>query len=58
MPKKKLTKAQVKKKLKQIHSLLFQLEMDKLGQMGSFVPMSVPKLLETSDRVKRAFVRL
>jgi hypothetical protein len=58
MPKKKLTKAQVKKKLKQIHSLLFQLEMDKLGQMGSFVSMSVPKLLETSDRIKRAFIRL
>ena len=54
MPKKKLTKAQVKKKMKTAFNAIYDLEMDKLGQMQSFVPMSVPKLLEISDTLKRA----
>ena len=58
MPKKKLTKAQVKKKMKTAFNAVYDLEMDKLGQMDSFVPMSVTKLLEISDTIKRAHKRL
>ncbi len=58
MPKKKLTKAQVKKKLKTAFNAIYDLEMDKLGQMDSFVSMSVPKLLQMSDTLKRAHKRL
>ena len=58
MPKKKLTKAQVKKKMKTAFNALFDLEMDKLGQMDSFVPISVTKLLEISDALRRAQKRI
>tara|TARA_Y100001951_G_scaffold62149_1_gene49631 strand:- start:44 stop:220 length:177 start_codon:yes stop_codon:yes gene_type:complete len=58
LPKKKLTKAQVKKKMKTAFNAIYDLEMDKLGQMDSFVPMSVGKLLEISDTIKRAHKRL
>ena len=58
MPSKKLTKAQVKKKMKTAFNAIYDLEMDKLGQMDSFVPMSVAKLLDISDTIKRAHKRL
>jgi hypothetical protein len=58
MPKKKLTKAQVKKKLKQIHKLIFDLEMDKLGQFNSEVPISIAKLLASTDMYTRALKRM
>ena len=40
--------------MKTAFNAIYDLEMDKLGQMQSFVPMSVPKLLEISDTLKRA----
>jgi hypothetical protein len=58
MAKKKLTKVQIRKKLKMAFRALFELEMDKLGQMDSLVPISVPKLLEMSDAIKRAEKRI
>lgn len=58
MPRRKLTKTQVKKKMKTAFNAIYDLEVDKLGQMQSFVPMSVPKLLEISDALKRAHNKL
>ena len=58
MPRRKLTKTQVKKKMKTAFIAIYDLEVDKLGQMQSFVPMSVPKLLEISDALKRAHNKL
>tara|TARA_R100001086_G_scaffold213019_2_gene128988 strand:+ start:499 stop:678 length:180 start_codon:yes stop_codon:yes gene_type:complete len=58
MARKKLTKIQIRKKLKMAFRALFELEMDKLGQMDSLVPISVPKLLEMSDAIKRAEKRI
>jgi len=58
MPKKKLTKAQVKRKMKTAFNAIYDLEMDKLGQLESFVPISIPKLLDMSDALKRAHKRL
>jgi len=58
MPKKKLTKAQVKRKMKLIFNNLYDLEMDKLGQISSFVPMSIGKLMEFADATRRAIKRL
>ena len=45
MPKKKLTKTQVKKKLKIIMNASYDLVLDKMGQPQSFVPMSLDKIL-------------
>jgi len=58
MARKKLSKVQIRKKLKMAFRALFELEMDKLGQMDSLVPISVPKLLEMSDAIKRAEKRI
>ena len=58
MPRRKLTKTLVKKKMKTAFNAIYDLEVDKLGQMQSFVPMSVPKLLEISDALKRAHNKL
>ena len=46
MPKKKLTKVQVKKTLERIDDLTTKLILDKVEQRDSFVKMSLPKLLE------------
>ena len=55
MPKKKLTKAQVNKKVKTIVNAIYDLFNDKLVYAGdSLVPMSVNKLLE----VHKVFARL
>ena len=45
MPKKKLTKLQVKKKIASINKNIYDLLIDKLGYADSLVPMSRPKLL-------------
>jgi hypothetical protein len=47
MPKKKLTKAQVKRKLRIGTNALYDLYLDKLGHANSDVPMSLGKLYET-----------
>ena len=46
MPKKKLTKTQVKNKLRIANNQIYDLMLDKLGHADSLVPMSQPKLLE------------
>ena len=42
MPKKKLTKTQVKRKLKQASTIMYDLFLDKLGQLN--LPHRVPKM--------------
>jgi hypothetical protein len=53
---KKLTKAQVKAKLKQIHKALFILERDRMEHIPNnhFYGISLGKLLTTSDMFARA----
>jgi len=46
MPRKKLTKAQVKKTIVQMGKLNAKLFTDKISNLESSVPMSMPKLLE------------
>ena len=58
MPKKKLTKAQVKRKLKTIMNASYDLFLDKVGHVDSKVPMSVPKLLELNKAMQSATNRL
>ena len=58
MPKKKLTKAQVKKKLKTIMNASYDLELDKMGHADSFVPMSLNKILELNRAVTQQFNRV
>ena len=58
MPRKKLTKAQVKSKLRQIDNKLYDLALDKLGHPDSKVTLSVPKLLELSKNIINAFKRV
>ena len=58
MPKKKLTKAQVKRKLKTIMNASYDLFLDKVGHVDSKVPMSVPKLLELNTAMQSATNRL
>jgi len=58
MPKKKLTKTQVKRKLKQASTIMYDLFLDKLGHPDSFVPMSKPKALETLENLSRARLRV
>ena len=59
MPKKKLTKAQIKKKFKQLINVSYDLFLDKLGyRTASEVPMSINKLLEFNKIIDQAFNRL
>ncbi len=59
MPKKKLTKAQVKRKFKNLNRDLYDLTNDKLGHgSSSFVPMSLNKLLELHKVVDNASMRV
>ncbi len=46
MPRKKLTKAQVKRKLKTCSNMIYDLALDKMGHANSDVPMSLPKLMD------------
>jgi|TARA_R110002110_G_C13167054_1_gene692306 hypothetical protein len=58
MPKKKLTKAQVKRKLTTAINSVYDLVLDKLGYPDSFVPMSKPKALETLENLSKARLRV
>ena len=58
MPKKKLTKTQVRKKLKQIMAASYDLVLDKMGHADSFVPMSLNKILELNRAVTQQFNRI
>jgi hypothetical protein len=56
MPKKKLTKAQVKRKLKTMRNAVYDLYLDRLGYgtPNSYVPMTNNKLLEVLNIIDRA----
>ena len=58
MPKKKLTKTQVKNKLRIANNQIYDLMLDKLGHADSNVPMSQNKLLELNNITVRAANRL
>jgi len=58
MPKKKLTKAQVKRKLKLIGNSLYDLAIDKIGHIDSKVPISSKVLLEQQQKFSRSWQRL
>ena len=58
MPKKKLTKAQVKRKLKTMMTASYDLVLDKMGHPDSKVPMSLNKLLELNSAVTSQFNRV
>ena len=57
MPKKKLTKTQVKRKLKQIMTASYDLVLDKMGHADSFVPMSLNAILELNRKVTQQLNR-
>ena len=52
MPKKKLTKAQVKRKLKTCNNAMYDLFLDKVGHANSDVPFSVAKLLDLNKALQ------
>jgi len=58
MPKKKLTKAQVKRKLKTMSNALYDLTTDKIYQWNSDVPMSKNVLIDLTTKFERAFKRM
>jgi len=58
MPKKKLTKAQVKRKIRRIVDLNYDLFLDKMGHAKSDVPMSTNKLLDLHKEYRRASLRI
>ena len=58
MPRKRLTKTQVKKKIKTCSNAMYDLILDKMGHANSDVPMSVPKLLEMHKAVQNAAKRI
>jgi hypothetical protein len=57
MPKKKLTKAQVKRKLKTIDNIMYSFIVDKM-LINSDVPISFNKLLELHKSIQSAFKRV
>ena len=58
MPKKKLTKAQVKRKIKTMMTASYDLVLDKMGHPDSKVPMSLNKILELNRAVTSQFNRV
>ena len=58
MAKKKLTKTQVKRKLKTIDNATASLILDKVEQNNSIVTMSLPRLLELSKPFRTLLNRL
>jgi len=58
MPKKKLTKAQVKAQLTKIRAAYDKLLMDKLRVAGSLVPMTSKKMLEEIGKLNSMLIRV
>ena len=58
MPRKKLTKAQVKRNYKSICTSFYNLMTDKLGHADSHVGMSVNKLLEVHKGCQAVLKRM
>ncbi len=58
MPKKKLTKTRVKRKLKMCANAMYDLFLDKLGHTNSDVPMSQNKILDMHRQITNAQKRM
>jgi len=58
MPRKKLTKAQVKRKLKTALNMMYDLMNDKFAYPDSHVPISVTKLFELHKPLQNAWKRV
>jgi len=58
MPKKKLTKTQVKRKVAAISKSVADLTIDKLTHSDSLAPMSKMKLIELSNTIQAASRKL
>jgi len=58
MPKKKLTKAQVMRKIRTINNAMYDLILDKLGHADSRVPISQGKLIDLNKSMLLAFKRV
>jgi hypothetical protein len=58
MPKKKLTKAQVKRKMKTIKNMIYDLFLDKFTYTNSDVPFSTTKILELNKIMHLASKRI
>ena len=58
MPKKKLTKKQVDRKLNMLINASYDLILDRMSHANTFVPMSMPKLLDLNKQVRAASMRL
>jgi hypothetical protein len=58
MPKKKLTKAQVKRKMKTIKNMIYDLFLDKFTYTNSDVPFSTTKILELNKIMHLATKRI
>ena len=58
MPKKKLTKTQVKRKLKTCSNMMYDMILDKMGHTNSDVPMSLPKLMDMHKALQNATKRI
>ena len=58
MPKKKLTKAQVKRKLKTCSNGMYDMILDKMGHANSDVPMSLNAILELNRKVTQQVNRV
>jgi hypothetical protein len=58
MPKQKLTKAQVKRKLKSINTNLYRMIIERLKIPDNNIPISTPKLMELHRTIESAFKRV
>ncbi len=58
MPRKKLTKTQVKRELGKIQKSVGKLFIDKVDHTGSSVPMGVKSLLDLNAKIGTAFKRV
>ena len=58
MPKKKLTKAQVKRQVNAMNNAVYHLLIDKMGHADSRVPISQGKLMDLNKAMLLAFNRV
>jgi len=58
MPKKKLTKAQVKRSLKSINTNLYRMIMERLDVPDNNIPISTPKLMELHRTIESVSTKI
>jgi hypothetical protein len=58
MPKKKLTKTQVRNKLRLASNNIYDLLTDKLAYRDSFIPISLNKLIDINKTITTAFSKM